>query len=404
MIKIAVSRVFTSAMLLVGAATTAPAQTPEPDTREAVIEEAQAAKAPTEHPYVPGAGERLMNKVETILVGTTPHWHPFFDSAYRGGGFTLGLGYVGHVSSYNFVDVRGSYSIAGYKRAEAEFVAPKLFRRRGELSVLGGWRDATEVAFYGVGTNTPQEDLTNFGFEQPYASALLTVRPTRRFLLFRGGAEWSQWSLKSGSGSSPSTDTVYTPENLPGLGTTTNYVHLQGTVGLDWRISSGYARRGGFIGVTAHDYIDKDSRFGFEAVRYEAIEHLPILRETWVLSLRGIVETTYHKDGEQVPFFMLPSLGGGSDLRGFSSWRFRDRHRLLLQGEWRIMANRFLDTAVFYDAGKVAARTSDLDLDGLKTDYGFGVRFHTPVATPLRIEVARSSEETRLIFAMSPVF
>ena len=40
------------------------------------------------------------------------------------------------------------------------------------------------------------------------------------------------------------------------------------------------------------------------------------------------------------------------------------------------MVNRFIDTAVFYDAGKVTARTRDLDLDGLKTDGGFGFRFH----------------------------
>ena len=53
---------------------------------------------------------------------------------------------------------------------------------------------------------------------------------------------------------------------------------------------------------------------------------------------------------------MLPSVGGGSSLRGFSSWRFRDSNSLLLQAEWRIMVNRFLDTAFFYDAGKVAAQ------------------------------------------------
>jgi hypothetical protein len=396
MMKIKVSTVCTVVTLLAGAATRVTAQAPEPDTREAVVEQEQAGKVATEHPYVLTGGERLMDKVQSILSGT-PTWHPFFESAYRGGGFTLGLGYMYHMSSYNSLDVRGSYSIAGYKRAEAEFVAPRLFHRRGELSLLGGWREATEVAFYGIGTNTPQHDLTNYGFEQPYASALLTVRPTRRLLLLRGGAEWSRWSLKSGSGSSPSTDDVYTPETLPGLGTTTNYTHVQGTVGLDWRTSPGYARRGGFIGITAHDYIDNDSRFGFRAVRYEAIEHLPILRESWVLSLRGLADTTFHKDGEEVPFFMLPSLGGGTDLRGFSSWRFRDRHKLLLQAEWRIMANRFFDTAVFYDAGKVAARTSDLDL-------GIGARFHTPVSTPLRIEVAHSNEELRLIVAMSPVF
>jgi outer membrane translocation and assembly module TamA len=77
---------------------------------------------------------------------------------------------------------------------------------------------------------------------------------------------------------------------------------------------------------------------------------------------------------------------------------------LVLQAEWRIMANRFLDTAVFYDAGKVTARRADLDLDGLKSDYGFGVRFHGPFSTPLRVEVARSTEGLRLIFATSPMF
>ena len=68
------------------------------------------------------------------------------------------------------------------------------------------------------------------------------------------------------------------------------------------------------------------------------------------------------------------------------------------------MGNRFFESAVFYDAGKVAARTSDLDLNHLKTDYGFGVRFHAPMATVLRVDVARSREGTRLVFAASPVF
>ena len=77
---------------------------------------------------------------------------------------------------------------------------------------------------------------------------------------------------------------------------------------------------------------------------------------------------------------------------------------LLLQAEWRIMANRFVDTAVFYDAGKMAARFADLDLNDLQHDYGFGVRFHGPISTPLRIEVAKSHEGLRLVFATSPIF
>ena len=52
-----------------------------------------------------------------------------------------------------------------------------------------------------------------------------------------------------------------------------------------------------------------------------------------------------HEDGQEIPFFMLPALGGGSSLRGFTSWRFRDRNSLLLQAEWRVIVNRFLDMA-----------------------------------------------------------
>ena len=137
----------------------------------------------------------------------------------------------------------------------------------------------------------------------------------------------------------------------------------------------------------------------------KGIAHLPFLREAWVLSFRGRVQTALDKDGQQIPFFMLPALGGGSTLRAYSSWRFRDQSSLLLQAEWRIMVNRYLDLAFFYDAGKVAARTSALDLDGLKEDYGAGLRFHGPLATPLRIEVA-SSREARfnLIFSTSAAF
>ena len=393
----------TSLALLAGPATLSFAQAPDPETREAVLQAEQAKKDTTLQPYVPTKGERVMDKVESIFVYPTQTWHPFFENAYRGGGFAAGLGYMWHTSAYSYVDIRGSYSIKSYKRAEIEFVSPRLFHRRGELSLLGGWRDATEVGFYGIGIDSSVNNRVNYGFERPYGGGLLTVRPTRRLLLLRGGVDFSKWDMKSGTGGT-SIEDVYTPETLPGVGATTTYLHTQGTVGLDWRPASGYARRGGFYGVTGHDYNDRDNRFGFRQLDYEVIQHLPILRETWVLSVHGLAQTTVLKGDEQVPFFMLPSLGGGSNLRGYSSWRFRDRNSVLLQAEWRIMVNRFFDTAVFYDAGQVAQHKSDLNLDHQQRDYGFGARFHTPFSTVLRIDVARSKEGTTLVFATSPVF
>jgi hypothetical protein len=396
--------ILTTVTLVSGAATAAFAQTSEPDSRQAVVEQAQSEKAGSLHPYVPSRAERLITQLENALVNATTTWHPYFQNAYSGGGFALGAGYMRHVSPYNFVDVRGSYSVSGYKLAEAEFSAPRLFHRRGQLSMIGGWRDATEVGFYGFGSNTTLSNRANYAFDQPYGGARMTFWPTRRLFMLRGGVDVARWSLTDPTGRSPSVQAVYTPATLPGLGTVTTLRHSQATVGIDSRLSDGYARRGGFYGVTAHDFSDNDSRFGFRQVDYEAIQHIPILRETWVISLRGLASTTWRKNGQQIPFFALPSLGGGSNLRGFSSWRFRDQNSLLLQAEWRIMVNRFFDTAVFYDTGKVAAHRSDLDFDGLRNDYGFGARFHSPFATIFRIDVARSRESTRLVFASSAVF
>jgi len=395
-------RLFIAVALAAGGATSVVAQ--EPQTREAAIEQEQADKDKILHPYVPGKVEGVLNRIDDILVNGVPRWHPFFNNAYSGGGFTLGAGYANRLSAYNLIDVRGSYTFLGYKRLEAEFTAFRLFHRRGTLSLLGGWREATQVGFYGTGTDTSKDNRTNYEFQQPYGAATLTVRPTRRMLMLRGGLELSKWSLGPGQGTFPSVETVYTPATLPGLGAETTYLHPQGTVGFDWRTSPGYSRRGGFYGVTFHDYMDSDKVFGFQQFDYEAIQHFPILREAWVISLRALAETAYNKSGQEIPFFMLPSAGGGSTLRGYSSWRFRDRNSLILQAEWRIMVNRFMDTAFFYDTGKVAARTEDLDLSGLKSDFGFGVRFHGPVSTPLRVELAKSPEGLSIVFSSSSAF
>jgi hypothetical protein len=393
------------AVLLAGlGASPAFAQSTDPESRQAIAEQEQAKKSTTLHPYVPSGLERVVTRTENMLLNGTTKWHPFFENSYAGGGFAPGVGYVQRVSAYSAVDIRGSRSIKGYTLGEAEFVSPHLFHRRGELSVVGGWKDATEAAFYGIGTNSSTADRADFAFEQPYGGARLKFRPTRRFVTLIGGVDVARWSFKEPTGTAPSVDSVYTPATLAGLGVTSTYVHSQASVGFDWRPAPGYARRGGFYSVTAHDYTDQDSRFGFRRVDYQVTQHFPILRESWVISVHSQASTTFHKAGERVPFYLLPSLGSGSNLRGYSSWRFRDRDSLLLQGEWRIMVNRFFDTAVFYDTGKVAGRVSDLDFTGMKKDYGFGARFHTPFATVLRIDVARSSEGTSLVFATSPIF
>jgi hypothetical protein len=249
-----------------------------------------------------------------------------------------------------------------------------------------------------------KDNRTNYSFTQPYLSAQLRVFPTGRFLLLRGGLEVSQWKQGAGQGDVPSVEQVYTPQTLPGLGAQPVYWHSQGTVGYDSRTSPGYTRRGAFYGVTVHDFTDPDGAYGFRQVDYEGIQHIPILREAWIIALRAYAQTTYEKSGQQIPFFMMPSFSGGGDLRAYASWRLRDQNSLLLQAEWRATVNRFLEMALFVDGGTVSPRRNDLDVKDMKTDVGIGFRFHGQLATPLRIELTRGSEGFGLVFAASQVF
>jgi outer membrane translocation and assembly module TamA len=98
----------------------------------------------------------------------------------------------------------------------------------------------------------------------------------------------------------------------------------------------------------------------------------------------------------------MPDLGGGGELRGYPNYRFRDRHSILFTAEYRWYVQEYVDMAIFFDAGKVTPRREDLDLDGLKSDVGIGLRFHTPQTTLLRFEVAKSREALRFLISFSP--
>jgi len=104
-----------------------------------------------------------------------------------------------------------------------------------------------------------------------------------------------------------------------------------------------------------------------------------------------------------VPFYLLPTLGGSYSLRGFRSFRFRDRSLLLLQSEYRWRVNDFVHGAVFYETGAVGPQLSDLG--GLRRDYGVGLRAGSRNGVAFRADVALGSGEgTRILIRFDNAF
>jgi outer membrane protein assembly factor BamA len=175
-------------------------------------------------------------------------------------------------------------------------------------------------------------------------------------------------------------------------------------VELDTRATPGYTASGGYYRVDFSDYRETGGGPStFQRVDAEVQRYIPMFRDNSVVALRGLVSSTMTADGNEVPFFLLPELGSQT-LRGYSTWRFRDRNRVLLTGEYRWASGPFVDMALFMDAGTVAHRFDGLELGRLHTSHGVGVRFHTPNQTALRVELARSTEGLGLLFSFSPRF
>lgn len=391
---------FSILALVLAASGAAAAQ--EPETRAAEHARKQAEKATRTRSDVPNWFEqRLLNIERAGGLGVTSGWFVTFGDIKSGSGIALGPAYGKLFDSGALVHVKGAYSMRNFKMAQLTLQAPPM--AGGRLAVNGRvrWQDAPTLAVYPIGTNSAK---TRFDFSETKSevSGRGLFRPVR-FVRLGGGVSFEDFdttpvALKNPPASG-SLDLIF----VPGSGSDPRYVHSHVTGALDWRDGPGYSRRGSLLQATLHDFRQqKGGGLSFRRVDANAEQYIPILHGNWVLYLGVRASTTSTSDGNVVPFFLMPQLGG-NDLRGFVSYRFRNRHSLMFTAEYRWYVQEFVDMAIFYDAGKVAPERSQLDFDSLKSSVGAGLRFHGPQTTIVRLELARSREGFRFIFGFSPV-
>ena len=353
-------------------------------------------------PNVRSSGERVFDWIENYVTSPN-HWYVTFGNLMPSSGLAPGAGYRGVLGNVARFNVRGAWSVRNYTLAEGVVELP-LADERFEVAGHARWQDGTQLPFYGLGADSLKDQRTSYALQTVDLGGRATVRPARWFSI-GAGASAMLVENSDGRGRFPSIDTVFDPSTAPGLLASPDYLHAEATAAIDWRESEGYTRRGGYYGVTFHRYDDRsDDLYTFHEVEADVQQFIPLVNEHWVIALRGQLRTTDLDSGQQVPYFLLPSLGGSTTLRGYRDGRFRDRHALLLSGEYRWIPGRILDMALFVDAGKVAARRGDLDLEDLRTSYGIGARFHAPAATVLRTEAAHGREGYRFHVAFGKSF
>jgi ATP:ADP antiporter, AAA family len=357
------------------------------DSRADQLAAERAAKATRLFEPTPDRLERRLAAINNLFSGERA-LSLHMGGPIEGSGIALGPGYRKPFGDTGLFTAHATYSLRNYKAAEARLALPRMANDKLAIDVHGQWFNAPTVAFYGVGNDTERADRRSYLLGSTNAGASAT------FQLARPVSVGTSFDVNG-----------YEADLVPGIETktaTTNYRRAGAFFSVDTRTSPGYTRKGALYKVELSDYRGANAAgASFQRVDAEVQQVVPLLRENWVLAFRAAASTT---TGENVPYFLMPDLGGSHELRGYPAFRFKDRHRMLLTGEYRWTAGPLLDMALFVDAGKVASNRADLNFDDLKFSHGIGMRIHTPAATITRIEVARSVEGTRLIVAFSPSF
>ncbi len=382
-------------------------------TRSGSTEQQQQEKARKLRPDEPGRAEQAFDKyfgenpLNKALGGITG-LRLRFGGLPTGSGFGLGPEYFRPDLAKGQVLFRAAAigSIKQWYLVDTELQFPYLARRFLNLGILARRMDANSMGYYGPGPDSTKGNRSNYRREENSINFSLGFRPTRRYLNlgFDGGYQW----INVGPGKETafiSSEKLFPPSVAPGIDKQADYLRAGPFLELDSRDRPRDPHSGTHILAKLNIFSDrKYDQYSFRQIEGSVEQYLPFFSQKRVIALHAKTVLSYPDSGNEIPFYMQPTLGGSSDLRGYRRFRFYDNNMFLVNAEYRWEIFTLMDMALFADAGKVFHRDGDFDLKNLESDLGFGVRFKTRRAVVFRIDTAFSHEGFGLWITFDHVF
>jgi hypothetical protein len=383
------------------------------NTRTEQLERERAAKATRLEPYDPGKLETFVMKAEEGRLRRliSPHNGFFAEYGYTHKPVGSGIGFGGGWRHDLFdrrarLELEAGASFRRYQMLRADFSLPRLMDEHLEVGVEAVYRHQPQDDYYGLGLDTGKDMRVSYLFEGREVEGRAILKP-RTWLQFGTRFGVLNPSIDSGKDKRfPSIEELFEDAAAPGLLVQPDFRYGGAFAEVDYRDEPGNARSGGYYAVSWRKYNDRDlSRYSFRAFEANARQFFPIFDKKRVFALQTELLSTSPDEGDEVPFFMQPFLGGGHSLRSVADYRFRDRSVFFFNVEYRWEAFSALDMALFTDFGTVGRRVSDLDFGDLKRAYGIGFRFNTPSTVFLRLDIATGAGEgIRYFFKFSNAF
>jgi len=382
------------------------------DSRAAEIEAERDRKAQNLEPDTPSSLERKLvyirdaKVLERITAGIAG-FRVKLGGLATGSGFAAGPEYLRRDLWDRRALFRGAAQISmrGYQKYDLQFSVPPVARGPLFLELTAAHRNYPQINYYGPGPDSRKSSRSNFRLEDTQWGGTFGVRPIPHLSL----AATSGYSLVNvGPGTDQrfvSSEQAFTPAETIGIDRQADFFRNGFYAQYDFRDNPGGPRSGGNYFVQYSNYSDRTfDLHSFHRLDIELQQYIPFFNKRRVIALRGRSTLTFTDDGQRVPFYLQPVLGGSDDLRGFRPFRFYDDNVIVLNGEYRWETFSGLDMALFADAGKVFPRRAQWNFNDLEGSVGFGLRFNVRNNVFLRTDVGFSHEGFQVWIKFNNVF
>lgn len=156
----------------------------------------------------------------------------------------------------------------------------------------------------------------------------------------------------------------------------------------DSRDTQFYPHKGLFFSVTCSDYEPLNRHYARFAAIHTDLRHFCGIYRDLLFAWQCITQWTI---GNNIPYSLLPTLGGEDVLRGLPANMFRDQSLWALQGELRFPIYRLLRGTAFASIGDVY-NLKHWQWEVPKVGYGIGLRVCiNKIKVNVRLDVARNN-------------
>ena len=382
-----------------------------PTSRAAEIRQRRIDKQARLWPEHTSGIVRRLNKLEETGLfegaqsGEGKNGYQFVLGGMRSGnGTTFGVGYR-RVDLWEeriglHTTARGTFQGAYMFDLDVNF--HRLNTQRGEMRVYAKYEYSPLMDFYGEGPNSQKGDRSSYRLDDTGIDLMGRYRIWKK--LYAGGSGGLYFpSTGPGKRSGyPTVEEEFPPTETPGIGEQLNMVRVSATLQYDYRdLATGPRRGGNYYGIFTRYWDQSLGLYTFNRLAAAVEQYIPYANMTRVIALRLGAIATWTQDGQTVPFYLQPTLGGNEYLRGFASYRFTDQNSILAIAEhrWHLFSGGY--AAAFFEMGKVASKGTQLNFGNSQYSGGIGFNFTLRNAVIMRIDNAVSHEGYRFIWTFS---